>query len=243
MGQTDYLVKLKGDTLKGEVRILSYDIQDRIQVTSDGKKQSFLATQVNHVSINGEIYKAQKQMNNIRMMKLIKEGYLSLYGFKIENQATYDGRLLTKKDGTTIEVPNLTFKKSLATYLEDCNDVSEQIRAGAYTRNEIEKVVDDYNACMLNKKNPQELATVVTEPKSSLQQKKTEALTSFSEKVASINFAAQADALELLKDIQGKVDRNEAIPNYQAEALKSILSSQDSLQIDLQNLLALLKEK
>jgi hypothetical protein len=82
-----------------------------------------------------------------------------------------------------------------------------------------------------------------TVAQSSLQQEKTEALNSFTKKVASMEFATRSDALEVLQDMQTKVDRNENIPNYQIEGLKSLLNEQASIQTDLEKLIALLKEK
>jgi hypothetical protein len=241
--QTDYLVTLRSDTLKGEIRILSYDQQDRIQISVNGKKENLKATEVSFVSLKGEIYRAQRKDNSIRMMKLIKEGFLSIYAFKVENQPNYDGRMLVRKDGTSIEVPNLSFKKSLSAYLENCKTVSEKIMDGEYSRNDLEKIVDDYNNCMVL--GASEVASVKTQivEQSSLQQEKTEALNSFTKKVASMEFATRSDAMEVLQDMQTKVDRNENIPNYQIEGLKSLLNEQASIQTDLEKLIALLKEK
>jgi hypothetical protein len=43
VAQANYVVTLKADTLRGDVRILSYDNIDRVQVAKDGKKESFTA--------------------------------------------------------------------------------------------------------------------------------------------------------------------------------------------------------
>jgi ribosomal protein S17E len=241
--QSDFIVKLPKDTLYGEVRIQSYDQQDRIQLIVNKKKENFKATQLALVSIKGEIYKAQKLENSIRMMKLLKEGFLSIYAFKVDNQSSYDGRMLVRKDGTSMEVPNLSFKKTMTAYLADCKTVSEMIKNGTYSRNDLGKIVDDYNACMVS--NSEEIVSVKvkSEEQSSIQNEKTEMINAFTKKVTELDFESRKDALEILQDIQSKVSRNETIPNYQVEALKSLLVAQQSIQPDLEKLISVLKEK
>lgn len=241
--QSDFIVTLRNDTLYGEVRIQSYDQQDRIQLIVDKKKENYKATQVAFVSIKGDIYKAQELENSIRMMRLVKEGFLSIYAFKVENQSSYDGRMLVRKDGTSMEVPNLSFKKAMMAYLADCKTVSEMIKNGSYSRNDLEKIVEDYNTCMVSGSGEIASVKAKSDEQSTIQNEKTGIINDFTKKIAALDFESRKDALEILQDIQTKVSRNETIPNYQIEALKSLLSAQQSIQPDLEKLISVLKEK
>jgi hypothetical protein len=146
--QSDYLVTLKSDTLKGDLRILSYDQLDRAQISHDGKKEMLTALQISFLNLNNEIYKPVKLDNTIRLMKVIKSGYLSLYGFKLPNQATYEGRFLVKLDGTSMEMPNIGFKKIMAAYLEDCSELSERLKKGELGKGDLEEIIDQFNLCV-----------------------------------------------------------------------------------------------
>ena len=46
LAQTDYLITIKGDTLYGEIKLLVYDLMDRIELKKDKQKKQFMATQV-----------------------------------------------------------------------------------------------------------------------------------------------------------------------------------------------------
>jgi hypothetical protein len=241
--QSDYLVTIKSDTLKGDLRILSYDVQDRVQISAEGKKQMITSLQILFVQKNGEIFKPVKHDNNIRLMKLIKGGYLSLYGYKLPNQATYDGRLLVKQNGSTLELPNITFKKMMSTYLEDCSSLSDQLKAGDLSRKDIEKIVDLYNECVGKGKKA---AAAAPEPETAdtlLKRQRTVEVENLASLVREATFNQRQDALDLLKDIQSKIDRNENIPNYQIETLRALLSGKNDFKSQLEKVIALLKNE
>ena len=42
--QADYAVTIKGDTLKGSAKILTYDLLDRVQIVVDKKKKNYSET-------------------------------------------------------------------------------------------------------------------------------------------------------------------------------------------------------
>src|SRR5687768_16695396 len=124
----DYIVTLQGDTIKGDVRALAYGSERKVQITEPGKKKVVHPFyKVKSFSINGEVFQPVKGPNGYAFMKPIKVGYLSLYAFQNENQTSYDGMFLLKKDGTGIEVPNLTFKKGMRNFLDDCPEIAAKI--------------------------------------------------------------------------------------------------------------------
>lgn len=233
--QSDFIVTTKADTLIGDVRILSYDLLERVQIEHDKKKETYTALQVLSISMNGKIYKPIKYENKYVFMQLLKSGYLSLYAFKMSGQNTFDGRFLTKMNGTSQELPNLGFKKIMAEFLGDCEQVATRIKKGDLVRSQVENMVDEYNACMNSKSAAPEII-------SSSENEKTQAIDEFTKKVEMQEFESKADALELLKDIRNRVSKGESIPNYLTEGLKGYVAKTPQLTADLDTLLALLKK-
>lgn len=236
----DYIVTTKSDTLRGEIRILSYDRVDRVQLGSGKNKQVFPAFQVLSVRIDGQLYKPSRHETTVQLMKVLKGGYLSLYAYRMNNQTTYDGRYLVKMDGSSMELPNLTFKKSVSFYLEDCSSISERVKQGELSKKDIDLIIDEYNKC-IEAKGSIVTPVIVSEPVVITDNEKLTTIKSLLTKVEATDFSAKKDAVDLLKDIQSKVSKNESIPNYLTEGLKSYLSSQPALQQDLEKLLGLLK--
>jgi ribosomal protein S17E len=239
-GQSDYIVTLKSDTLRGEVRILSYDVQDRAQLTVNGKKQLFTALQVSQIYKDDHFLIPVRMENTIRFMQVIKKGYLSLYGYKQQNQSTYDGRFLVKQDGSSMDLPNITFKKMIAGYVEDCPTLSSQVKNGDYSRRDIEQIVEIYNNCVMTRQ-PEEAQAPLTSDLL-LKRKRTEAIEDLVNLVKEQDFENRQDALDLLADIQSKIDRNENVSNYQVETLRNFLAGQEKLQSQMEKVIGLLKK-
>ncbi len=233
----DFVVTTKGDSLLGSIKFLSYDLLDRVQVTNT-KKVLLTAIQVKLVLLNGETYKAARLGNAIRFMKVIRAGYLSLYGFKVENQSGYDGRMLIKMDGKSIEVPNLAFKKAMIDFLEDCELVTEKIKSGEYGRKDLESIIDTYNACLNEKSKIAAGPPTITD----LSKSQLTAIAALKKKTESIKDSKSKDALDLLDDMNAKLSKGESIPNYQIEALKNILANQPEVKPELDNLLAFFRK-
>lgn len=238
--QKDYALSSKGDTLKGELKFYSFDNIDRLQINSEGKKSSYTALQVRSFFKDGSTYQSVKYDNSIRFMRVIKSGYLSLLAFNPTSQGGWDGRYLLKKDGTSLEVPNLAFKKMMAKYLEDCLEVHDRIEKGEFPKRDLEKIVDLYNTCLQAK--TETLITTKPATTTSFSSEKILAIKKLSEKVEAENFLTKKDVLDLLKDMQGKVSKNEAIPNYLTEGLKSYLTDTPALLKEADELIALLKK-
>lgn len=234
--QTNYVITSKADTVYGKVRILSYDQLDRVQVEAGKKKEIFTALQVLSVSIDSQVYKPMQYEKKIVLMKQLKSGYLSLYAFRMENQSGYDGRFLVKLDGSALELPNITFKKSMEKFLEDCKSTAAKIKSGELAKKDIEKIIDDYNDCMQNQR------TITPPPVVETGNETLQTIESLLKKIDAEEFPSKKDTLDLLRDIQGKVSKNESVPNYLTEGLKSYLSNVPSLTEDLNKLLGLLQK-
>lgn len=242
LAQSDYLVTTKSDTIKGDLRILSYDQLDRVQITNNGKKEIYTAMQVLILKKDEGFYKPVQIDQSIRLMKIIKGGYLSLYGYKLPNQSTFDGRYLVKLNGSTMEVPNLAFKKMMANYLEDCHELSIKLKQGDLGRGDIEKIVEEYNLCMAKEKPAVAQQESIASPESLNKTKQKEAIQNLKSKIKEQTFSGKDDALDILSDIESKVDRNENVSNYLLGGLQSALKDQAALSEDLENLIALFKK-
>lgn len=236
--QTDYVITTKADTLRGEVRLLTYDKIDRLQITVGKKKEMLTALQVLTVYHEEKFYKPIQYDNRVLLMQQLKTGYLSLYAFRMVNQTTFDGRYLYRMDGKHLEVPNLAFKKMVANYLEGCPEVSDKVKAGELGKKDIEQIIDEYNTCMASAKPvlavPTEPEPVVTELTTAIQNLK--------QKVSEQDFSSKKDAVDLLTDLEKKAGRKEVIPNYLLEGLKSYLASVASVQPELETVLQLAKK-
>jgi hypothetical protein len=240
--QTDYAVTSKGDTLRGRTKILSYDFYDRVQVVEGKKKKQYTALEVKSVYMDGETYHTVKYDQRYRYMRLIKPGFLSLYGFRLQNQSSYDGQYLVKKNGTGMEVPNLTFKKGMAGFLDECPEVVTKIKNGDLGRRDVDQIIDLFNSCLQfeTEKKISEASPVVI---SKEEEANMVAINSLIKKVeGTTDFTEKTDVLDLLKDLRSKVGRKEILPNYLTKDIKKNLSSQPQLTEDVDKLLELLKK-
>lgn len=234
----DYLVTSRGDTVRGTVKVFSYGPDKKVQVvTSDKKKSTFPIFQVRSFVMDNENYSPVKGPNGYAFMKVLQKGYLSLYAFQRENQVTYDGQYLLKKDGSGMEVPNLTFKKNIAKYLAECPAVTARIDNGELGKTDIEKIVEAYNNCI--SANTTQFTNTLNYQKE--QSKKISSWDILEEKVkAKSDFEGKTDALDMIAEIKNKIKNSERVPNFMIEGLKSSLNNSD-LSTELQNAIAELK--
>lgn len=231
----DFLVTHQGDTIRGEVKQLNFNVEKKVQVTEPGKKKviySFL--KVKSFSIEGEVFQPVKGPNGYTFMKVLKLGYLSLFSFQAENQTAYSGMYLLKKDGTGMEIPNLTFKKTMRRFLDDCPDVSDKIENDVFNKKDLDQIVDEYNACIENRTGGSQ---PVVARKPVLQTKTSEAWNALENKVKSEpDFAEKSNALEMITEIKSKISASQKVPNFLIEGLKSALP-QDVFKTELENAL------
>lgn len=218
----DYVVTLKGDTLLGEVKYFggSTSSNKYIRLTlPTGKKTNYQLLQTKAFRMDDEIYHTVKLGNLYTYMKLISPGYLTLYGYQVENQTTWDGRYLARKDGATLDVPNLGFKKRLSEFLSDCPNVVNRVESGELNRSDLVKLVEAYNACF-NQSINQKFITLPGEGAWVDLEKAVAALPEFDKK---------KDALEMIKEVQRKVSQNQTVPSFLVNGLKDALKDQSSV--------------
>jgi hypothetical protein len=234
----DYLVLATGDTLTGVIKPILFGAEQKVQInTADKKKSIYSIFKIKSYRFKGDIYQPVRGEAGYSFMKLLIPGYLSLYGFQPLNQMSFDGLLLQKKDGSSLEVPNLGYKRQMTRFLEDCAAVTERIESGELGRKELELIVHEYNTCIedrtknLNKELMQRVNVT----------KKISAWDILEEKVIALNdLENKSDVIEMINEIKGKIKKNEKAPNFLVEGLKNSLA-QTSLSQDLENALAELK--
>lgn len=237
-GQQDFVVTRKSDTLYGRVNVMSYDLIDRVQINANKKKQTFTATEVRSVHLDSATLVPVQYNNTIRLMRVLRSGFLSYYAFKLPNQTAYEGRLMVKLGAAPQEVPNIGFKRIMAEYLSDCGELVNEIKNGDMSRREVELMVDKYNECI---KRPQTVAAeqpvvVTVQPSDEL----TASFDILTQRIENSTLPSKKDALEMLKDISGKSRRNENIPTYLIEGLKSAVAADEQIKNDVNKLAALL---
>ncbi len=234
----DYLVTNKGDTLRGTIKPMSYDLLDRVQVSQNKKKTTLTGLQVRVFLYDGHLYHPIRRENTIRFMQLLKPGYLSLYAYRFENQSNFDGRLLVKRGGSMLDVPNLNFKKLLSSFLTECSTVREKVMSGDYGRKNLDQVINEFNACVENGT----LAVMKADSVAVESNRKALPLEDLKKTVAGLqDFNSKKDALDLINDMLDKVKGSRSIPNYQMEALKGFLQGNETTKDGLEKVLTMLK--
>jgi hypothetical protein len=223
----DYVLTAKGDTLKGEVKMFVNGVDKRVQVSQDKKKKTtFNILQVKSFVLKEEQYRTVKFGDTYLFMKLLKQGYLSLYGFQLNGQLTYDGRYLLKLDGKGMEVPNLGFKKNMTRFLSECNEVTSQIESGKYGYNDLNTIIDQFNKCINSNTFAQTATTLNSEKTLMVKLEQWEALET---NIEASGIVEKNDALEMVKEIKTKLSKGEQIPKFLSEALKSALKNDEAL--------------
>jgi hypothetical protein len=166
-------------------------------------------------------------------MQILKSGYLSLYAFNFPNQYMFDGRYMVKLDGSALEMPNISFKKMMINFLEECSEVTDRIKKGELGKSDINTIIDEYNICV-TKLKPASNAIATSEELKALQ--------NLSAKVRELNFDAKEDALDILNDMQSKLEKKEKVSNYLVGGLEAALKDQSTLTEDLTKFTDLLKK-
>lgn len=238
-GQPEYVVTSKGDTVAGKVKYFNFGAEKKVQViTSDNKKNVYSILQAPSFFSGQELYHAVRVVDGYTYMKVLKYGYLSLFAFQQPNQITWDGRYLLKRDGTGMEVPNISFKKLLKKFLADCTEVTARIESGEFSKTKLNEMVDGYNQCIdLNTKHQHEAIQLSKE-----QTDKISTWTQLENNVKNLAaFESQANALEMIIDIKAKINNGENIPNFLVAGLKDALKNQPTLQNSLEKALLEIK--
>lgn len=233
----DYVVTLKNDTLRGKAKIMGYDLIDHIQISENKKKSQFTAIQVRSAFIGNQYYQPVRTENGYQMMQLVKPGFLGLYFARRPNGLSYEVQYLVKRDGSSTEIPNLSFKKIMSNFLKDCPVMKEKIEKGELGRKNMDQLVTEYNQCMDNQKK----LAIETTPVAA-EDPRLVAIAVLKDKLESSSAPAQKkDALDILNDLKEKVRNKQTVPNYLLESLNGLLKDVPDCQPELEKVLSVLK--
>ena len=220
-GAQDYVLTTRGDSLRGEVRPLTYGAEKKVQIISEDKEKTNLSLfEVRAFSSDGDVYHPVKGEKGYVFMKLLRPGYLTLYAYQMDNQNHYDGLFMKKADGEGMVVPNLGFKKYVSQFLEDCPDVAARIKAGDLNKKNLTELVDAYNHCI--DERTIDHTQLLAQP--GQQDPKINAWDSLEEKVKEQRFSQKTNALEMIAEIKKKIERKETIPNFLVQGLRNSLT-------------------
>ncbi len=234
----DFIVTIQGDTLVGDVKALTYGPDKKVQITEAGKKKVvYPFYKVKSFTVDNEVFQPVKGPQGYTFMKLLKAGYLSLYSFQSNNQNLYDGQFLLKMDGDGIEVPNITFKKGMKRFLDDCPTVTDKIESDLLNKKDLVQIIDEYNACITNAAASNR---PVAESKPVVPASVIDTWNALENKVKSqSDFAEKENALEMIGEIKNKISTSQKIPNFLIEGLKNSLN-QNEFKAELDSALSTL---
>jgi hypothetical protein len=230
----DFIVTIQGDTITGEVKPLTFGPDKKVQITEPGKKKVIYPFfKIKSFTLDNEVYQPVKGPQGYTFMRLIKGGYLSLYAFQSNpSQNLYDGQYLLKMGGEGIEVPNITFKKGMKRFLDDCPDVADKIDSDVLNKKDMLQIIDQYNACIAeNVADSRKVAASKPSPTA------VQAWDALETKVKSeSDFPEKENALEMIGEIKNKIATSQKIPNFLVEGLKTALT-QDQFKAELDSAL------
>lgn len=216
----DYVLTVRGDSLTGEVKPLLYGPEKKVQIISSAdERTTFNILEVRAFSSEGDIFHPVRSEKGYEFMKLVKPGYLSLYAYQLEDQTRFDGLFLKKMDGDWLAVPNLGFKKYMSRFLEDCPSVAGQLENGQLGKKNLHEIIDAYNTCVENRTLAHSKVLLTRGERAT----KANAWSELEEKVRGKEFPEKNNALEMIAEIQKKIQRHESIPNFLLQGLKNSL--------------------
>ncbi len=235
----EYAITLKNDTIYGKVVITTYQGSGQQITVKNGKlKTNLKIYQVKSLSTKKGTYHTLKIRGQYQLALLEREGYLSYYKFS-ENPSSpsqsFETPILVKRSGEQKEVPNLGFKKHIAKFLSDCENVKSKFEADEYSRSDLTTVINDYNQCIsdrTSKMNSKRAQTIKRTNKSDQINSMKEAVSSSS------TISDKVEVLEMLNDLQAKLISGEKVPAYLVGALKEKLVQEPKL---IDNLLTIIE--
>ncbi len=233
----DQLVTVKGDTLTGKIDILfPEDLYEEILFENDSEKKRMKAFEFQSLTVDGENYRTIKLRDKYRIMKLEKEGYLSLYLFRVDNNYAFSGLYAYRVDGSGIEVPNMMFKKTMSKFLDGCNSVNLALEEGKFKRKDIEQLVDAYNDCIeLN--TTEQFAGRQAIMNSNVD---TEILTQANAVLKDAQEMGDSDLVSMLNDVIRKLQTGDEVPSYLKKAIEDHVTESHALHQQVTGLLSII---
>lgn len=225
--QTDMVITLKGDSLTGKASIVG-NRGNAIQtiILKNGKnKVKFKVYEVKSLLKGDNIYHTRKINGKYQLGLLVKEGYLSIYkimGSEATASNDFSDFVLLKLDGDQLVVPNILFKKYVNRFLGDCPTISKGFENGKYKKEDLDKIVDDYNNCIADNTKKANAKKPVVSLNSGKVKQIEELISAIKEEG---NLPDIDTVLEMLNDLKGKIKEGAKVPGYLVNALQDSLKA------------------
>jgi hypothetical protein len=227
----DWVITTKQDSIYGKINIeLAMTAYEEIVIKTDEGKQRLKAYQFIEFSNDGTTYQTVKLDGKYRIMKLEKEGYLSLYRYRQDGAFDFGTQYLLKSGGEGLLIPNLTFKKAIMKYLNDCSKIEQGFENGDYKKSEIHKLIDDYNNCITKNSKITKIEIV---DKEIIESRELNLIDAIKSKID----ASETELHSLLIDIKTKLREGNAIPGYLKSALKEQTEGMSVIKTEVEELL------
>lgn len=248
----DTLVKVNGEILEGRVNIATNSLNKEYASIKIGRKKTKLnLLEVREIKMaNGDLIKPLGFGTSLKFGKELISGYLSYYRVTRDNSPEkFNGDLLYKMDGTYILLSGkIGFRSAARDFLGDCTRMADDIRNKKYQRNDIEKLVNDYNACVSQKGLMSKTAIEEKARQDRLaekEQKRLELSKGLEQKLSdfatlleySDKVSNKTDVTAMFNDVSGKLRKKEAVPNYLKTALTEALKTDPQLHKLIQEIL------
>jgi hypothetical protein len=250
----DTLVKTDGETLEGRVNIATNTLDvEYATIKVERKKQTISILDIREIRMkNGDLIKPVGFNNTVKFGKLIVEGYLSYYRVNKDNSPEkFTADLLIKLNGKhQLLGGRIGFRSSAKDFLGDCVRVVDNLDRKLYSRNDVEKMANDYNQCVSEEglMSEQAMEDKAKQDKISKEEKEGTAVPETLEKKLtdfatllehSDKISNKTDVTAMFNDISGKIRRKETIPDYLKNALTSALKTDPQLLKLMEEILAL----
>lgn len=240
----DMVVKINGEELEGKANIAVNSLQQEYAIVKVGrKKKKIPLLEVREIRMeNGDVIKPVSFNNKYKFAKEMVAGYLTHYRITSDKSSEkFNTDLLYKMDGTYVVLAGkMGFRSAARVFLADCIRVADNIQKKEYSRNDLDRLVKDYNACVskngimseeaIEKKAKLDVEAQKQEQKLALSKSLEEKLADFATLLEySDKVSDKTDVTAMFNDMSGKLRKKEAIPNYLQQALKNAVKTDPQL--------------
>lgn len=189
-GQNDFLVTNSRDTIYGKVTFPTPKGTEKVMLKNDDGNQEFTVGKIFSAMVKGTEYRKIWVVDKFKIAKVEISGFLSMLKFRNEGEYEFSTYYLIKQSGESLQVSALVFRRKMAQFLGDCNELADAINKKEYNFRQINQVVERYNADCTN--------IDVSEVKADVGEE----------------FGDLAELQAALEEVLTKLGQNEEIPGY-----------------------------
>lgn len=232
-----YLITTKNDSIVGKFSIME-DSRDNeyVRIDTEDGRQTFRLLEVKKlVDKKGKVYVPLLIEGKYRFGQEVITGYLSKYLYTPLNSShKFQEEVLIKMDGSTLVVPGaFGFRGLVSEFLSECERVSNAVQRKEYKQYQTSKLVNDFNACMLEgdyvRRSSAEQVAEKLET-STLEDETAAMIADFKTKLNnSTEVRDKEEALEMFDDIVAKLSKGDEIPKYLTNAFRRTIVGDEEL--------------